>query len=160
MNQILSRLGKAMGLLMTIMGGFVSGILLLIIILAQLTGGWLVVTLPFLIIFGLIPLGLGVASLYASNKIAQQAIRDRFYQLLRKDTGRISLLSFSSATRLEPAIAREYLDAWARECDATFDVTDEGDIYYIFSTEPRSLPAGATPAFTPWKNLAKVLERS
>jgi hypothetical protein len=142
MKQFLSRLGKAMGLLMTISGAIVTGILLLTIILGQLSGGWLVLMMPLLIGLGVLPLGLGLVALYASARIAREAIRDSFYQMLRRGTGRISLLGFSNAAGLEPSIARQYLDAWARECDATFDVTDDGDIYYVFSSQPLSLPGG------------------
>jgi hypothetical protein len=145
MKNFLSRLGKAVGLLLTISGSVVTAVLLLLIAFAQISGGWLVLLSLPLLIGGLLPLGLGLAALYVSNKIAREAIRDRFYQMLRVGTGRISLLGFSNAAALEPAIARQYLDAWARECDATFDVTDDGDIYYVFPTKPLSLPAGSSP---------------
>nr|MCU0550546.1 hypothetical protein [Leptolyngbya sp. Prado105] len=54
--------------------------------------------------------------------------------------GRISLLDFSRATRLEPEIARRHLDLWAREYDANFEVSDAGEVYYVFSTEQLQLP--------------------
>jgi hypothetical protein len=142
MKQFISKLGKALGLLLTIVGGLVTAILVMVIVLGQISGWGLVLLAPFLIVLGILPLSIGGVSLYASGKIARDAVRDRFYQMLRLNTGRISLLGFSDATRLEPSVARQYLDAWARECDATFDVTDEGDIYYIFSRQPQSLPDG------------------
>jgi hypothetical protein len=159
MKQFMSRLGKAMGLLLTIMGGVTTSVLLLIAILAHLSGGWLVLLTIPLLIGGLLPLGLGIAALYVSAKIAREAIRDRFYKMLRMDTGRISLLSFSRAAALEPAVARQYLDAWARECDATFDVTDEGDIYYVFERQPMGLPGGSAPFATPGSLLDRVIQR-
>jgi hypothetical protein len=158
MKQLFGRLGKAMGLMLTVSGGIVTGILLLIMLLGQLSGGWLVLLLVPLISLGLLPLGLGAAILYASQKIVQEAVRDRFYQMLRQDQGRISLLRFADRASLEPAIARQHLDAWARECDATFDVTDDGDIYYVFTTSPRSLPFGGA-AFNPTKLMEKVIEK-
>jgi hypothetical protein len=146
MKLFLGRLGKALGLLLTIVGGVVTAVLLLVIGLGHIGGWGLILLTPLLIILGIIPLGIGSVSLYASARIAREAVRDRFHQMLRQDTGRISLLGFSQAARLEPAVARQYLDTWARECDATFDVTDEGDIYYIFSNQPpKGLPTGATP---------------
>jgi hypothetical protein len=148
MKHFFGRLGKALGLLFTIVGGIVSAVLLLVIVLGQISGWGLILLTPLLIGLGIMPLGIGIASLYASARLGQEAIRDRFYQMLRQGTGRVSLLGFSNAARLEPAIARQYLDTWARECDATFDVTDEGDIYYVFSEQsPKSLPAGKSPAF-------------
>ncbi len=140
MKQFVSKLGKALGLLLTIVGGIVTAVLLMVIVLGHISGWGLVLLAPFLIVLGILPLSIGGVSLYASGKIARDAVRDRFFQMLRRDTGRISLLGFSDATRLEPSVARQYLDAWARECDATFDVTDEGDIYYIFSNQPGTLP--------------------
>jgi hypothetical protein len=155
MKQFLSRLGKAMGLMLSISGAIVTGILLLAIILGHLSGGWLVLTMPLLIGIGVLPLGLGMVLLYASAKLAQAAIRDRFHYMLQLGTGRVSLLGFSNAARLEPSIARQYLDAWARECDATFDVTDDGDIYYVFSSQPLSLPGGRST--TPF--LEKLMQK-
>jgi hypothetical protein len=167
MKYFLSRFGKAIGLIagipLALFGGSVTGLLLLVIGLAHLSAGWLVLVAFLLILFGLLPLSLGVAAIYASQyasaKIAREAIRDRFYQLLRRGDGRISLLGFSDATRLEPAIARQYLDGWARECDATFDVTDEGDIYYVFATPPQSLPAGETAPFQPLRSVVAILQK-
>lgn len=145
MKQFVSRLGRAFGLLLTIVGGLVTGVLVLVMLLGNIPGWGLIILAPFLIGLGILPLSIGSFSLYASARIAKAAIRDRFFQMLRRNTGRISLLSFSDATRLEPSVARQYLDAWARECDATFDVTDDGDIYYIFSNQPQSLPFGNKP---------------
>jgi hypothetical protein len=157
MKQFLGRLGKALGLLLTIVGGGVTAMLLLIMAVGQI-GGWglVLITTLLLIPLGIIPLTIGSVSLYASARLAREAVRDRFHQMLRKDTGRISLLGFAQATSLEPAIARQYLDTWARECDATFDVTDAGDIYYIFSNQqPKALPAGSTP----FRIVERVMEK-
>ncbi len=155
MKQFLSRLGKAMGLMLSISGAIVTGILLLAILLGHLSGGWLVLTMPLLIGLGVLPLGLGSVMLYASAKLAQAAIRDRFHHMLQLGTGRVSLLGFSTAAHLEPSIARQYLDVWARECDATFDVTDDGDIYYVFAVPPLSLPGGRST--TPF--LEKLMQK-
>jgi hypothetical protein len=152
MKQFFGRLGKAFGLLFTIVGGVVTGVLLLVILLGQI-GGWglVLLTILLLIPLGIIPLAIGGVSL-----IAREAVRDRFHQMLRQDQGRIALLGFARAASLEPAIARQYLDTWARECDATFDVTDAGDIYYIFSNQqPKALPAGATP----FRIMERVMEK-
>jgi hypothetical protein len=157
MKQFVGRLGKALGLLLTIVGGVVTTVLLLVIGLGQI-GGWglVLLTILLLIPLGIIPLAIGSVSLYASARLAREAVRDRFHQMLRKDMGRISLLGFSHAAQLEPAVARQYLDTWARECDATFDVTDEGDIYYIFSNQPpKGLPAGAAP----FRLVERVMEK-
>jgi hypothetical protein len=89
---------------------------------------------------GLVLTGVGWLVRRGSDRVHKEGIRDSLYRLLEQQRGRVSLVQFASATRLEPGVARQYLDAWARECDATFDVTDEGDIYYVFANYPTSLP--------------------
>lgn len=97
-----------------------------------------------MVFFGVAPASLGGWLLYASSRAERQAIREQFFQLLQANRGRLSLLDFAAATRLEPAIAREHLNTWAKEFSASFEVSDGGDIYYIFSTEPWSLPETRT----------------
>jgi hypothetical protein len=146
MKRIVSNVGKAFGLLSAGLGGTVSIGLMLALLLGHPPGWAVAILITLLLFFGLVPLGLGWGILYASQRVSQQAIRDRFYLLIRNNRGRISLFDFSAATQLEPSEARLYLDRWARECDATFDVTDAGDIYYVFeNAEPARLPSGTAP---------------
>jgi hypothetical protein len=142
MNRMWSVAGKVVGGLMVCGGGTVSIGLLLGMGLGN-PPGWALALMWLLLIFlGLTPASVGGLLLYAGSKASRHAIRDRFFQLLQINQGRVSLLDFATATRLEPAIARRHLDDWARECSATFEVTDGGDVYYVFSTEPIALPAG------------------
>jgi hypothetical protein len=67
-------------------------------------------------------------------------MRERFFQILHASHGRVSVLNFAANARLEPAIARQHLDDWAKEFSATFEVSDEGNIYYVFTTDPLVLP--------------------
>jgi hypothetical protein len=97
-----------------------------------------------LVFFGIAPAALGGWLFHLSSRLERQAIRERFFQMVQANRGRLSLLDFAAATRLEPAIARRHLNLWAKELDATFEVNDGGDIYYIFSTEPLSLPETGT----------------
>jgi hypothetical protein len=146
MKRILSNVGKVFGFLSAGLGGTVSIGLMLALLLGSPPGWAVAILVTLLLFFGLVPLGLGCGVLYASQRVSQQAIRDQFYGLTRRNNGRISLFDFSAATQLEPSEARLYLDRWARECDATFDVTDAGDIYYVFERmEPSQLPGGTTP---------------
>lgn len=73
-------------------------------------------------------------------KAEQQARRDRFFQLLQRNQGRLSVLDFSAATGLEPAVARRHLDRWAREFSANFEVNQAGDVYYVFPNQVATLP--------------------
>ena len=141
MNRFWSVASKVLGSVLLCGGGVVS-IALFLSILALHPATWAVTLLLILLVFfGLTPSAIGGLLLYASSKANRHAIRDRFFQLLHLQKGRISLLDFSRATRLEPEIARRHLDLWAREYDANFEVSDAGEIYYIFATEPLPLPA-------------------
>lgn len=140
MNRFWSVASKVVGSVFLCGGGVVSIALSLTLLLLQPPTWALTLLSILLVFFGLVPSAIGGLLLYVSSKTNRHAIRDRFFQLLHLHQGRISLLDFSRATRLEPAIARRHLDLWAREFDAEFEVSDAGDIYYVFSTEPIPLP--------------------
>ncbi|MEB3295293.1 MAG: hypothetical protein VKJ24_19240 [Synechococcales bacterium] len=163
MKRFSSRAGKFAGWMMTAVGsaiavGILGGAILLGLLLAAIANfspilaiaAILLIFLPVLAIFGLVPIALGSVFLQASEKAKQEAIRDRFFQVLQMNQGRISLVEFSRTAELDPMQAKQMLDRWARECDATFDVTEEGDIYYVFYTAPASLPGGDRP-FDVWQ---------
>ncbi|MGI0494353.1 hypothetical protein ACN4EG_21425 [Alkalinema pantanalense CENA528] len=159
-----SRVGQMMGWLMAAGGsaiavGTLGAIILLGILLGAILGMskvvavavLLLVFLPLLILFGLLPVALGGVMLFASDRAKKEAIRDTFFQLLKAKKGRITLVEFARAAELEPVIARQYLDRWARECNADFDVTEAGEIQYVFVYEaPGSLPGGDAP-FQAWQ---------
>ena len=140
MARLWSKVGKVLGGLFLLGGGTVSIGLLAGIVTSQASGGMLVLLSVLLVIFGLAPTALGGVLLYTGSWAARRALRERFYHLLQLHRGRIALVDFAAATRLEPAIARRHLDTWAKECSASFEVSDRGDIYYVFATQPTSLP--------------------
>ncbi len=132
-------------------GGTISLGLLLSIGLLHPGSIFLTVLLTLLVFFGLAPTALGGLLLYTSLRADRHAIRDRFFQLLQANQGRLSLLDFAAATRLEPAIARRHLDGWAKEFSATFEVSDDGDIDYVFANRPIALPESQ------WQGLTQSL---
>ena len=140
MNRFWSVTSKVLGSVFLCIGGVVSIALSLVLLLLQPPTWALTLLVILLVFFGLVPSAIGGLLFYISSKTNRHAIRDRFFQLLHLNQGRISVLDFSRATRLEPAIARRHLDLWAREYDAEFEVNDAGEIYYVFSTEPIPLP--------------------
>lgn len=142
MNWILGRVGKVLGMLVLLSGGTVTSGLLVGIVLSHASGGLLGLFGALLVMFGLGPMALGGWILQSSLKAERQALRERFHQVLLTNHGRVSVLSFAAATRLEPKLARRHLDTWAKEYDATFDVDDRGEIYYVFATEQLALPPG------------------
>ena len=141
MSRIWSRISKVVGALFLYGGGTMSIALLTAIIISHATGGILTALAIVLIFFGLAPALLGGWLLHASSRLERQAMRERFFQLLQTSQGRVSVLDFAATARLEPTLARQHLDDWAKEFSATFEVSDEGNIYYIFTKEPLSLPA-------------------
>ena len=140
MSRIWSKVSKVVGALFLYGGGTTSIALLTAIMLSHATGGLLAALVIALISFGLAPASLGGWLLHASSKLERQAMRERFFQILHASHGRVSVLNFAANARLEPAIARQHLDDWAKEFSATFEVNDEGNIYYVFTTDPLVLP--------------------
>ena len=143
MNRILNVtgvVGKVLGSLLMCGGGtFAIGISLGMVL--GNPPGWAMIVLSLLLVMlGLLPAGLGGLLLYGGSQAKQRGIRGHFFHLLHRNRGRVSLLDFAAETRLEPTIARRHLDGWAREFLADFEVTEQGDIYYVFSTEQLSLP--------------------
>lgn len=136
MSHIWSKVGKVIGALFLYGGGTIAIALITAILTSHATGIALTFLASALILFGLAPASLGAWVLHASAKLRRQALRERFFHVLQVSQGRVSVLDFAAAARLEPAIARQHLDTWAKEFSATFDVSEEGNIYYIFTKEP------------------------
>ena len=156
-SQIWGKLGKVLGGLFLVGGGTVAIGILCGIAIGHPGGVFLTVLLMLLGFFGLAPASLGGLLLYTSFRADHHAIRDRFFHLLQLNQGRLSLLTFSAATRLEPAIARRHLDGWAKEFSANFEVTDDGDIDYVFTNRPLNLPESRSQSF---KQTVKELLKS
>jgi hypothetical protein len=120
------------GAVFTLQVGVITGLVLLLL------------TSPVLVGYGLLPLVLGNVMLQGSKKLKREAIRDRFLQLVRAKRGRFTAVDFARAAQLDLTIAQTYLDRWARECHADFDVTESGEIQYLF-LEPNLLTGGDAP---------------
>ncbi len=143
-NQFWSVTSKVLGGLFLLGGGTVSLGILVGMAVSQ-PAGWAVTLLTLLLIFfGLAPTALGGGLLYASLQAENRVLRERFFRLLQLNRGRLSLLDYAASTRLEPGVARRHLDRWAREFSATFDVDEEGEIYYVFARYPTPLPEDQT----------------
>lgn len=139
-SQVWGKVGKVLGGLLLVSGGTIALGIMLAIMAIQPGSILMTVLLTLLVFFGLAPTSLGGLLFYTSLRADRHAIRDRFFQLLQANQGRLSLLDFAAATRLEPAIARQHLDSWAKEFSATFEVTEDGDIDYVFANRPMVLP--------------------
>ncbi len=85
----------------------------------------------------LVPLGCGgwVWWRYQRHhRQARVALDGVFYDLLQQHQGRMMVLDFAIAAQQPAAIAQEYLDTKAREFSARYEVTQTGDIFYVFPT--------------------------
>ena len=60
-------------------------------------------------------------------------IYDAFFDLLEENEGRVTTLQFARKTLMPGDRAKRYLDERAEEFNATFEVNDRGDIYYVFA---------------------------
>ena len=160
MKRIGSKVGRFLGSLMTTGGSvialtvFVSTMVFsaLVGLLFGLKWGavsailFLLVSSPALLSWGIIPVVLGWVMLRGSKNLQREAIRDRFLQLVKAKRGRLTVVEFSRVAELELSVARTYLDRWARECHADFDVTEAGEIQYLF-LEPNLLNSGGGQPF-------------
>ncbi len=63
----------------------------------------------------------------------QARLNTKFYQLLRRQQGRISVLDFAMHTRLDGTAAQAYLNNQAQAFSACFETTLRGDIIYVFN---------------------------
>ena len=68
------------------------------------------------------------------QKRQQKHLHTTFYHLLRAHQGRMTLLDFAMTAEIPAIVARSYLDSRAKEFAARFEVTEHGDVVYVFST--------------------------
>ncbi len=64
----------------------------------------------------------------------QQVLDSLFYDLLQTHQGRVTVLDFALTARIPAIAAQRYLDQQAREFAAQFEVSDQGDVIYLFPT--------------------------
>jgi hypothetical protein len=89
----------------------------------------------------------------------QETLNAIFYQLIQEHQGRITVLDFAMSTKLPAIAAREFLDARAKEFSAHFEVTEQGDTFYVFRTL-KSHRFQAVVQEQPPLEAAKVSEKS
>lgn len=69
----------------------------------------------------------------------QQQQRDRlrsvFFKLLQNNNGQITAIRFAMAAGLDGRMAKTFLDDRAREFDAAYNISEEGNISYYFELE-------------------------
>jgi large subunit ribosomal protein L7/L12 len=65
-------------------------------------------------------------------KNLQQRLNSIFYEVLKADSGRITVLRLAMETQLSGEQAKQFLDKKAKEFNASFETSDKGDISYRF----------------------------
>jgi hypothetical protein len=84
-----------------------------------------------------VPLAAGGGyTLWKLRRRHEKLLRDRldstFYQMLKADNGRITVLQLAMEAQLSGEQAKQYLDQKAKEFNATFEPSDKGNISYVF----------------------------
>lgn len=69
-----------------------------------------------------------------SQQQQQTSLDDVFYQLIQTYQGQITVLDLALNARISATAAKQFLDTKAREFTARFEVTDQGDMIYVFPT--------------------------
>ncbi len=67
------------------------------------------------------------------EKAKSDKLREIFFRLIEENQGDITILRFVRETNLTVDEAKEFLDKQALTLNATFDVTEDGNVFYHFS---------------------------
>lgn len=68
----------------------------------------------------------------AESKSKQQRLTNAFYRLLEDKDSCVSLIQLSATARVEPQIAKQYLDEQVKVFAALPEVDNDGNTYYRF----------------------------
>jgi DNA-binding transcriptional regulator YiaG len=89
------------------------------------------------------------AWVWQRRSLAQQTqqahLQSVFYQLLQAGRGKITLLELAMAAQVSALVARSFLDLKAQEFAAQFDVSEAGEIIYMFAVQSHEF----TPSLAP-----------
>lgn len=81
------------------------------------------------------------------KKAEESQKRKIFFDLLRRHRGSITVMDFAMATNCSGTEAKKALEQYAVEFDATFEVTEEGDIIYRFPLRTKTSPQQINSAY-------------
>lgn len=84
-------------------------------------------------------------NLFSGAKNTDNEIRNIFFDLVKKNQGSITVMEFAMAANLSGTDAKKILEKFAVEFDATFEVTEEGHILYLFPFREQSIAEKNTP---------------
>jgi predicted transcriptional regulator len=129
-------------------GGLITLSLLLVLFNGNSTPGERDGAIGAMLLFSLPLTVVGGGMFWHNHQRYQQMQRDRireaFFNLLETHNGQITPLRLSMETKLDGAAARAYLDDRAKEFNASFKVTEDGNLIYSFElggSNPGRLPS-------------------
>ncbi|VEP12318.1 conserved hypothetical protein [Hyella patelloides LEGE 07179] len=73
-----------------------------------------------------------LTNLFSDSKKLDKRIREIFFNLIQNNQGSITELDLAIAANISGKDAKKYLEQFAVEFDATFEVTEKGHIVYLF----------------------------
>lgn len=68
------------------------------------------------------------------SKEQQNKLISALYKIIQQHQGRVSVIDFAMTTKVTSDEAKIFLDAKAKEFLAEFEVTESGDVLYVFNT--------------------------
>ncbi|MFB2919187.1 MULTISPECIES: hypothetical protein [Aerosakkonema] len=89
-----------------------------------------IIELIFLLTLAGMPVLLILRTVATSHK--QQQLQNAFYQLLKEQNSRISLIQLAATAKVEPQLAQQYLEQQINTFGAVPEVDADGDIFYRF----------------------------
>ena len=100
-----------------------------------------------------------LTNLLSNSKNSDREIRNIFFDLIQNNKGAITVIDFAVAADVSGTDAKKILEQFAIEFDATFDVTEQGQVVYLFPTTSKSVtrkvlskPQTSSPIFEPKNN--------
>ena len=87
---------------------------------------------PLLLLLPIAIVGLGWRQRWLAQRQQQATLNTVFYRLLQNYQGRVTLLDLAMAAQVEAAVAQQFLTVRAQEFAAQFEVTEAGEILYLF----------------------------
>jgi len=110
--------------------------------------------LPLLLLTGFLALGYWIWRLihrhHQRQRRRQARLNTQFYQLLKRQQGRISALDFAMFTQTDGMVAQNYLNEQAQAFSAYCETTIQGDIVYVFNLAAISQPTHHDSARAAW----------
>ncbi|PZO23082.1 MAG: hypothetical protein DCF25_01280 [Leptolyngbya foveolarum] len=115
--------------------------------------------LPVLLLTGLVALGYWiwrtVHRQQQQQRRRQTRLNTQFYQLLKRQQGRISALDFAMFTQTDGIVAQNYLNEQAQAFSTYCETTIQGDIIYVFNLAAIDQPTHHETAQAAWAEQAR-----